>query len=113
MQCSWIPFAGQPCPLLQRVESDIDIVWSIAAIVSCRGPDEMRKGLKPKNELWRFHINAVDVEIVGTVHFGAVQLRASHEKMNQGIGIREAGFNHMLKQIAHAVRITKMHAGVR
>jgi hypothetical protein len=45
----------------------------------------MWDGLQSKNHLRRFDIYAIDVEVVGAVNFGAVQLRTTYKQMDQPV----------------------------
>src|SRR5580692_311482 len=66
-------FACQSGPLFEGVESHVYVVRSVSAIISSRGPHEVRKGVQAQSHFRWFDVNTVDVEIVGALDFGPME----------------------------------------
>jgi len=69
-----IALAGEPRPLPERVQSDVHIIRSVAAVIAGRRPDVVRQRFQSQNQFRGLDVDPVDVQIVGAVNFGSMQL---------------------------------------
>ena len=63
----------------------------VALLVARRAPHEVLTSIEAERDLGWLNEDAVDVVIVGPIQLRAVQLRASHEHMNDVAEVGEAG----------------------
>src|SRR5579859_2609139 len=91
VQCRGISLCSHSSPFAQRIESYVEVVRPISALIPSSGPDKMLLRIKAQYILWLFDVNAIDVGIVGLSYFCPMQLRSADEKLNETARLRKSG----------------------
>src|SRR6476660_7163902 len=98
MQRSGVSLSGHAGPLSERIERYVHVVRAVTALVAGGGPDKVFARLQAQRMLGCFDVDAIEVGIVRLTDLGAVQLRASDEKVNQILRTVEAGESDEVKE---------------
>jgi len=63
----------------------------------------MWHGIEAQGHRRRFDVHAVNIEVVGAVNLGSVQLGTSDKQMDQSVGEWKSRLRDVLEQVRHKV----------